>query len=550
MSREDSHIWRQILRKYYSELENGGIKGLSLDKDLWNINTPMDLMHQIKALESSQSLVSLPWFGSLKLSSRLETVLLSLNDFATVTALALGISGKVATLVWGSIRLILKLAQPALPEVLEMIENLHKTLPKNCKYTKGLPMTKALEGALSGMYTEIITFCARTITFFWNNPYAGIKRPVWTPFNRQFLRTIEDLKLQSRRVDEEVNKIRMRREAMTDNTIEVMKSLKDLKLDDEVKLPCHMIPFGLNPRFFSRDREVDLVRKALDPVQGHEKLQVMSIHGLGGVGKSQIALHYANISMKIYDVIAWIPSETQVKMTQAWSMLAKKLGLPKGDDSEDDYQASLKVKDWLNESGRRFLLIFDNVEQIDILLQVWPSSEKGSILITTRSPSVASKRATKVMHLESFPMDKALEALNSLTGLDHKKYENSAAANDICQLLGGLPLAIVQMSEYIRDRGYSYEEFLRIYRKSASKIHAKGETPMEYYHTLSTVWDISLQNLPQDASILQNFTAFFDPDKIEERLLTNPKVSHTDDRLEFLIDEIECGNPRIPNFYT
>lgn len=547
---EDSQIWRQAIRKYYSELEKGGIKGPALDKDLWNINTPMDLINQIKALESSQSLVSRSWFGSLKLSSRLETVLLSLNDFAAVTAWALGMNGKVATLVWGSIRLILKLAQPALPEVLVMLEKLHQTLPKYCKYEKELPMTKALEDALSDMYTEIIIFCACAITFFWNNPNASIKRPAWSQFNRQFLKTIEDLKLQSRRVDEEVDMIRMRREAMTAETIEVMKSLKETKLEDQVKLPCHMIPFGLNPRFFSRDHEVDMVRKALDPMQGHEKLQVMSIHGLGGVGKSQIALHYANTSMKTYDVIAWIPSETQVKMTQALSKLAKKLGLPKGDDSEDDYQASLKVKDWLNESGRSFLLIFDNVEQIDILLQVWPSSEKGSILITTRSPSVASKRATEVMHLECFSMEKALEALNSLTGFDPKKDEDSAAANDICQLLGGLPLAIVQMSEYIRDRGCSYEEFLRIYRKSASKIHAKGETPMEYDHTLSTVWDISLQNLPQDASTLQNFTAFFDPDKIEERLLTNPKVSHTDDRLEFLIDEIECDNPPIPKFHS
>lgn len=547
---EDSQIWRQAIRKYYSELEKGGIKGPALDKDLWNINTPIDLINQIKALESSQSLVSRSWFGSLKLSSRLETVLLSLNDFAAVTAWALGMNGKVATLVWGSIRLILKLAQPALPEVLVMLEKLHQTLPKYCKYEKELPMTKALEDALSDMYTEIIIFCACAITFFWNNPNASIKRPAWSQFNRQFLKTIEDLKLQSRRVDEEVDMIRMRREAMTAETIEVMKSLKETKLEDQVKLPCHMIPFGLNPRFFSRDHEVDMVRKTLDPVQGHEKLQVMSIHGLGGVGKSQIALHYANTSMKTYDVIAWIPSETQVKMTQALSKLAKKLGLPKGDDSEDDYQASLKVKDWLNESGRSFLLIFDNVEQIDILLQVWPSSEKGSILITTRSPSVASKRATEVMHLECFSMEKALEALNSLTGLDPKKYKDSAAANDICQLLGGLPLAIVQMSEYIRDRGCSYEEFLRIYRKSATKIHAKGETPMEYNHTLSTVWDISLQNLPQDASTLQNFTAFFDPDKIGERLLTNPKVSHTDDRLEFLIDEIECDNPPIPKFHS
>lgn len=117
--------------------------------------------------------------------------------------------------------------------------------------------------------------------------------------------------------------------------------------------------------------------------------------------------------MKMYDVIAWIPSETQVKMTQA---LAKKLGPPKGDESEDDYQASLKVKDWLNGSGRRFLLIFDNVEQIDILLQVWPSSEKGSILITIRSPLVVLKRATEVMHLESFSTENGVRSIKFVDG--------------------------------------------------------------------------------------------------------------------------------------
>lgn len=541
---EDSQVWRQAIRKYYSELEKGGIKGSALDKDLWNITTPMDLMNQIKALESSQSLMSRSWFGSLNLSSRLEIVLLSLSDFATVTAWALRMN---ATILWGSIRLILKLAQPALPEVLVMLEELHKTLPKTCKYGKELPLTKAFEYALSDMYTEIIIFCARAITFFWNNPNASVKRPAWSQFNRLFVKTIEDLKSQSRRVDEEVNKIRMR-EAISAKTIEVMKRLNDTKFDDEAKLPCHMIPYKLNPRFFSRDHEVKMVREALDPVKGHEKLRVMSIHGLGGVGKSQLALHYANSSKTTFDVIAWIPSETQAKMTQALSKLARKLGLPNGDDSVDDYHVSTEIKDWLNRAGQRYLLIFDNVEQINIILQVWPSSEQGSILITTRSPSVASKRANEVMHLQPFSTEKALEAFHWLTGLESKTEEDSAAANDICQLLGGLPLAIVQISKYIRDRGCSYEEILRIYRKSASEIHAKGEAPTEYNHTLSTVWDDSLQQLPQDASILLNFTAFFDPDKIEERFLTNPKVNHTDDRLDFLIDEIECDNPLSPNF--
>jgi hypothetical protein len=85
-------------------------------------------------------------------------------------------------------------------------------------------------------------------------------------------------------------------------------------------------------------------------------------------------------------------------MTPALSVLSQKLGLPKAGENEDDSQASLKVRDWLNSSGHTFLLIFDNVERIDTLLQVWPASTKGSLLITTRSPAVAAKRSNNIMH--------------------------------------------------------------------------------------------------------------------------------------------------------
>src|SRR5947207_10938153 len=142
-------------------------------------------------------------------------------------------------------------------------------------------------------------------------------------------------------------------------------------------------------------------------------------------------------------------------MNQALSAFAKELGLPKEDDSEDDYQASFKIRDWLNISGRRFLLIFDNVDEIDIFLQVWPASDKGSIHITTRSPSVASKRATDIMHLQSFTAETGLKALYSLTGIKSINDKDFIAALIICHLLGGLPLVTVQINEFIRHRGRS-----------------------------------------------------------------------------------------------
>jgi NB-ARC domain len=295
-----------------------------------------------------------------------------------------------------------QLARPVLPQVLEMLEELQHTLPRYERLENEMPMTKALEDALCDLYTEIIIFCARTITFFRNNPNIGGGRSAWSQFNSDFHSTIESLRTHSRRIDEEGDIIRMTREAKSAEALQVLKTLNEVSIGDKVPLPCHMVPYGLNPRFFSRADEVRQVRQTLDPQEGTDKLRVMSIYGLGGVGKTQLALHYANTSLSLYEVVAWIPAESQIKMTQALSVLAKNLGLPKAKESEDDYQAILKVRDWLNSSGHSFLLIFDNVDKIDMLLQVWPASTKGSIMITTRSPAVAAKCSNDIMQLEPF----------------------------------------------------------------------------------------------------------------------------------------------------
>lgn len=417
-----------------------------------------------------------------------------------------------------------------------MLEELRRTLPRYKRFEDELPMTKTLEDALCDMYTEIIIFCARMITFFRNNPNIGASRSAWSHFHGDFHITIENLRNCSRRVDEEGDMIRMTREAKSAETLQVIQKLNDVRLGDKKTLPCQMVPFGLNPRFFSRSEEVKRVRETLDHREDEKKLRIMAIYGLGGVGKTQLALHYANTSFSLYDVVAWIPSETQIKMTQALSVLAQKLGLKENED-EDDSQASLKVRDWLNSSGHTFLLIFDNVERIDILLQVWPANTKGSLLITTRSPAVAAKRSNNIMHLEPFAARLGSEALYALTGFEGDNEEDEAAAKELCRLLGGLPLAIVQVSEFIRDRASSYTEFVALYQKSSAKILERGEVPLEYNHTLSTVWELSLHNLPPDASTLQKLIAFFDPDAIEERVLINANAGLSDEKVEFLTDE-------------
>jgi hypothetical protein len=419
-----------------------------------------------------------------------------------------------------------------------MFEELGCALPRFRKYEQELPMTPTLEDALSATYTEIIVVCAHSIAFFRNNPNVAKSRNAWLTFSSDFSKAISELRRCSRIVDEMADMIRLSRESHSADTIEALKNLQDAQ-GKEMNLPCHMIPYGLNLRFFGRSLETDVLKRGLDPQENRKQLKAMSIYGFGGAGKTQLALHYANTCMELYDVVIWIPAETQIKITQALANFATKLGLPKAEGTEDDYQSIQKVRDWLNTSGKTFLLVFDNVEHHEILEQIWPSSTKGSVIITCRSRSVASKRTTEMMHLQCFAAETGIEVLYSLTGFQPSSENEAAAARELFQLLDGFPLAMVQISEFMNDRGYSYEELLSIYKNPAERLFERSGTPMQYGHTLGTVWDVSFQSLPTESKALLNMVAFFDPDLIPEWVLTNQKAGITEPSLQFLFDDFE-----------
>lgn len=101
---EDNTIWQVALRKYYNELAKGGLKSANVDRDLWKINSPVELLDEIRALQSKNIGSSRAWMSALQ---RLEPIILSLNDFVIVTAWVLGKHGRVGAVIWGSIRIIL-----------------------------------------------------------------------------------------------------------------------------------------------------------------------------------------------------------------------------------------------------------------------------------------------------------------------------------------------------------------------------------------------------------------------------------------------------------
>lgn len=100
-----SPIWQTAIDRYYEELRKGGVKGPTIDHDVWSVHSPDDLLQQMNNLAPGNQCISSQWVDNLR---RLEPILLNLNDFAAVITLALGMKSQVAAIIWGSIRLILK----------------------------------------------------------------------------------------------------------------------------------------------------------------------------------------------------------------------------------------------------------------------------------------------------------------------------------------------------------------------------------------------------------------------------------------------------------
>src|ERR1700694_2968662 len=116
----------------------------------------------------------------------------------------------------------------------------------------------------------------------------------WPKLNDDFKKTINRLKKLSRAVDNEAEAIRLRADTKKNTellaAIDIMKDGKAWK----EKLPCFYVPFGRDEQFYGREDVLARIGKALDPSDGSERCRAFALHGMGGVGKTKIALQYVN----------------------------------------------------------------------------------------------------------------------------------------------------------------------------------------------------------------------------------------------------------------
>jgi len=189
--------------------------------------------------------------------------------------------------------------------------------------------------------------------------------------------------------------------------------------------------------------------------------------------------------------------------------------------------------------GSSWLIVFDNADDLEVLCHVWPSMGRGSVLITTRDASAAHSPASAGFHVQPFDNAAGSEVLLNIVGLDPTSSANQEKAKEITNTLGGLPLALNQIGGFIVQRKLPLQDFLRLYQRNSSKIDAMKTGISGYDHTLSTVWEMSMNKPSGDSRILLSLLPYLQPDAVDEAIFLQGSTLVDEVNFSFLNDEME-----------
>jgi transcriptional regulator with XRE-family HTH domain len=148
--------------------------------------------------------------------------------------------------------------------------------------------------------------------------------------------------------------------------------------------PHWSVPLPRNPFFTGREEILEALHTQLGADRTVALTQSSALHGLGGIGKTQIALEYAYRYALEYSAVFWIEAETVTRITASLLRLAACLHLPERQEA-DQLRMLAEIQRWLT-THHHWLLIWDNLEDLELLWHWLPPARQGAILITTRSP--------------------------------------------------------------------------------------------------------------------------------------------------------------------
>ncbi|GAA1182541.1 hypothetical protein GCM10009654_44780 [Streptomyces hebeiensis] len=301
------------------------------------------------------------------------------------------------------------------------------------------------------------------------------------------------------------------------------------------------LPAPHSPVFVGRHADMARLRSAMG---GGPPTPPTVVHGLGGTGKSTLALHFAHRHREHYNPVWWVPADTPSGVTSAFAALAGRLH-PGGDLAfATSAEAAAWAVGWL-QAHQGWLLVFDNAESPHDLAPVIGPLTNGRHLVTSRR-STGWHRFARPLALDTLPSDAAVDMLARIiepgagSGRNAGRDEAGQVAGDaagqdagdrhqlerLAAELGHLPLALEQAAAYIQYTALAPAAYLERLRRHPARMFAAsapsgGPGEADNQRTVARIWQMSLHAItaeqPLAGDILRTF-AWFSSDEVPRDL--------------------------------
>jgi tetratricopeptide (TPR) repeat protein len=253
---------------------------------------------------------------------------------------------------------------------------------------------------------------------------------------------------------------------------------------DGVRVPGSLpTVWNVPPRLRAFTGRQALLAALRERLTSGERAVVLALHGMGGVGKTQLAIEYAHLFAGEYDLVWWIDAERAELIGEQSATLGVRAGWV--EPGTADATALAAVQDRLRSSAR-WLVIFDNVESAADLDR-WLLPETGHTVITSRSGAFGGMAVS--LSVDVFTRAESVELV--------RRVLPDADAGALAEALGDLPLALAQAIGLIEQTQMPVAEYLAELRGRAREVLAEGR-PLRYPATLAATVELSVRRVREE----------------------------------------------------
>jgi len=277
-----------------------------------------------------------------------------------------------------------------------------------------------------------------------------------------------------------------------------------------------LIPYNLN--FVGREGKLEEIENKF--INNSAVSITQTIHGLGGIGKSQLALRYAYAfaAKNPQAAVWWFAAENADTLEIEVGRFLSSIGVNQNRSSNETVSETLQL--WAINNNDNWLFVFDNVEKYeDVKKFIISGPMQGHILLTTRNREGFPELVDLSVYSD-------LEAITYLQKrLDPKKYDEMAARL-LINRLGNFPLALSQAAAYISHMKWNISQYLdKIAKYGPDKTLPVNKEP-DYNKIIWETWSITFAQLNGDAKRLLNILSYFSADNLPVRDYNSTPLKH------------------------